>query len=110
MGEAFLNVEAGMELISAEAAEILGDNDPDFTVLHIGNHLLERGPLEIAAGETIIHIEAGIREMVVFGKLLQDIFLRRDLSRVFSVKARLISYGARTLPLLHYFYIAIIHI
>ena len=74
-GEAFLNVEAGMELISAEAAEILGDNDPDFTVLHIGNHLLERGPLEIAAGETIIHIEAGIREMVVFGKLLQDIFL-----------------------------------
>ena len=83
-GEAFLNVEAGMELISAEAAEILGDNDPDFTVLHIGNHLLERGPLEIAAGETIIHIEAGIREMVVFGKLLQDIFLRRDLSRVFS--------------------------
>ena len=75
-----------MELISAEAAEILGDNDPDFTVLHIGNHLLERGPLEIAAGETIIHIEAGIREMVVFGKLLQDIFLRRDLSRYVFAK------------------------
>jgi len=83
-GEAFLNVEAGMELISAEAAEILGDNDPDFTVLHIGNHLLERGPLEIAAGETIIHIEAGIGKVMVFCKLLQDIFLRWDLSRIFS--------------------------
>lgn len=73
-----------MELISAEAAEILGDNDPDFTVLHIGNHLLERGPLEIAAGETIIHIEAGIGKVMVFCKLLQDIFLRWDLSRIFS--------------------------
>ena len=59
-----------MELISAEAAEILGDNDPDLTVLHIGNHLLERGPLEIAAGETIIHIEAGAGEMVIFRELL----------------------------------------
>ena len=73
-----------MELISAEAAEILGDNDPDLTILHVGDHLLERGPLKIAAREAIVYIEAGIWKVMVFCKLLQDIFLRRDLSRRFS--------------------------
>ena len=54
---------------------IRDSDDSNLTVLHVGNHLLKCGPLEISTGETIIHIEAGIREMVVFGKLLQDIFL-----------------------------------
>ena len=70
-----------MKLISAEAAEILGDDDPDLTVLHVGDHLLERWPLKITAGKTVIHIEAGIWKVMVFRKLLQDIFLRQDLSR-----------------------------
>ena len=74
-GEALFNVEAGMKLISAEATEILGDDDPDLTVLHVGDHLLERGPLEIAAGETIIYIEAWVWKVMVFRELLQDIFL-----------------------------------
>ena len=64
-----------MELISAEAAEILGDNDPDFTVFHVGDHLLERWPLEIAAGKTIVYIEAGIGKVMAFREFLQDIFL-----------------------------------
>ena len=34
-GKAFLNVQAGMKLISAEAAEIFGHNDPDFAVFHV---------------------------------------------------------------------------
>ena len=75
-----------MELISTEAAEIFGHNDPDLTVLHIGNHLLERGPLEIAAGEAIVYIEAGIGKVVVFSEFFQDIFLRRDLSRYVFAK------------------------
>ena len=70
-----------MELISAEAAEILGDDGPDLTGLHVGDHLLERWPLESAAGEAIVYIEVGIWKVMVFRKLLQDIFLRRDLSR-----------------------------
>ena len=73
-----------MELISAEAAEILGDNDPDLTVFHVGDHLLERWPLEISTGKTVIHIEAWVWKVMVFRKLLQDIFLKRDLSRRFS--------------------------
>ena len=73
-----------MKLITSQSGKVLGDDDPDLTVLHIGNHLLERGPLEIAAGEAIFYIEAGIGKVVVFREFFQDIFLRRDLSRVFS--------------------------
>ena len=34
-GESFLDVEPRVELISAEAAEILGHNDPDLAVFHV---------------------------------------------------------------------------
>jgi len=34
-GEAFLDVESRVELISTEAAEILGHNDPDLAVFHV---------------------------------------------------------------------------
>ena len=34
-GEALLNIETGMKLISAKAAEILGHNDPDLAVFHV---------------------------------------------------------------------------
>ena len=34
-GEAFLDVESRVELISTEAAEILGHNDPDPAVFHV---------------------------------------------------------------------------
>ena len=34
-GESFLDVQARVELISTEAAEILGHNDPDPAVFHV---------------------------------------------------------------------------
>ncbi len=34
-GEAFLNVQASVKLISAEAAEILGHYDPNLAVFHV---------------------------------------------------------------------------
>lgn len=34
-GESFLDVESSVELISTEAAEILGHNDPDLAVFHV---------------------------------------------------------------------------
>ena len=37
--------------------------------------------MKIAAGEAIVYIEAGIGKVVVIREFLQDIFLRRDLSR-----------------------------
>jgi len=42
--------------------------------------------LEIAAGEAIVYIEAGIGKVVVFREFFQDIFLRRDLSRYVFAK------------------------
>ena len=74
-GKAFLNVETGMKLVTSQSGKVLGDDDSNLTVLHVGNHLLKCGPLEISTGKTVIHIEAGIGKVMVFCKLLQDIFL-----------------------------------
>ena len=48
-GEALLNIETGMKLVSAKAAEILGHNDPNLPVFHIRDHLLKCGSLEVTA-------------------------------------------------------------
>lgn len=48
-GEAFLNIETGMKLISAKAAEILGHDDPNLPVFHVCDHLLKCGSLEVTA-------------------------------------------------------------
>ena len=48
-GEALLNIETGMKLISAKAAEILGHNDSNLAVFHIRDHLLKCGSLEVTA-------------------------------------------------------------
>ena len=48
-GEAFLNVETGVKLISAKAAEILGHNDSNLAVFHIRDHLLKCRSLEVTA-------------------------------------------------------------
>ena len=39
---------------------------------------------KIRAGIAIVHIKSGVLEPILIGVLLQDKFLRRDLSRVFS--------------------------
>ena len=48
-GEAFLNVETGVKLVPAKAAEVLGHNDPNLPVFHVCDHLLKCGPLEVTA-------------------------------------------------------------
>ena len=48
-GEALLNIETGMKLISAKAAEILGHNDPNLPVFHVRDHLLKCRSLEVTA-------------------------------------------------------------
>ena len=45
-GEALLNIETGMKLISAKAAEILGHDDPNLPVFHVCDHLLKCRSLE----------------------------------------------------------------
>ena len=48
-GEALLNIETGMKLISAKAAEILGHDDPNLPVFHVRDHLLKCRSLEVTA-------------------------------------------------------------
>ena len=47
--KALLNIETGMKLVSAKAAEILGHDDPNFSVFHICDHLLKCRPLKVTA-------------------------------------------------------------
>ena len=47
--KAFLNVETGVKLVSAKAAEILGHNDPNLPVFHVCDHLLKCRSLEVSA-------------------------------------------------------------
>lgn len=39
--EPLLDVQPCVQLVSPQTAEILGDDDPDFPVLHVGHHALE---------------------------------------------------------------------
>ena len=48
-GEALLNIETSVKLVSAKAAEILGHNDPNLPVFHVYDHLLKCRSLEVAA-------------------------------------------------------------
>ena len=47
--KAFLNVETGMKLVSAKAAEILGHDDPNLPVFHVCDHLLKCRSLKVSA-------------------------------------------------------------
>ena len=47
--KALFNVETGVKLVSAKAAEILGHDDPDLPVFHVCDHLLKCGSLEVTA-------------------------------------------------------------
>ena len=47
--KAFLNIETGVKLVSAKAAEILGHDDPNLPVFHVRDHLLKCGSLEVTA-------------------------------------------------------------
>ena len=67
-----------MKLVTSQSGKVLGDDDSNLTVIHVGNHLLKCGPLEISTGKTVIHIEAGAGEMVIFRELLQNSFLILD--------------------------------
>ena len=48
-GEALLNIETGMKLVSAKAAEVLGHDDSNLPVFHICDHLLKCRSLEVTA-------------------------------------------------------------
>ncbi len=68
--EPLLDVQPRVQLVSPQTAEILGDDDPDFPVLHVGHHALEIRPVETGPGVSVIHIELDVGKAVVPGVLL----------------------------------------
>lgn len=74
-GEAFLDVQPCVQLVTAQAGQVFRDDDPNLAILHVGHHLLETGPLKIGPGIAIVHVKARIRKVVVSGVSLQDHFL-----------------------------------
>ena len=53
----------------------------NITGLNVLNHLLKAGTVEVCTCITIIHIEFGIRKMMVFGIFGKQLFLESGLSR-----------------------------
>ena len=81
--EYLLDIKTGVQLVSSKAGKILCDDDGDVAVAHVIHHLFKGWAIEIRAGIAIVHIKSGVLEPILIGVLLQDKFLRRDLSRVF---------------------------
>ena len=67
-----------MQLVTTKTAEILGNDDPDFPVLHVGHHALEIRPVETGPGVSVVHIELDVGKAVVDGILLQYSLLVLD--------------------------------
>ena len=68
--EPLLDVQPCVQLVSPQTAEILGDDDPDFPVLHVGHHALEIRSVETGPGVSVVHIELDVGKAVVNGILL----------------------------------------
>lgn len=82
--EYLLDIKTGVQLVSSKAGKILCDDDGDVAVAHVIHHLFKGWAIEIRAGIAIVHIKSGVLEPILIGVLLQDKFLRWDLSRIFS--------------------------
>ena len=81
IGEKGIRIVTHLQIVPAEPGHILYDYHSNITGLNVLNHLLKAGTVEVCTCITIIHIEFGIRKMMVFGIFGKQLFLRRDLSR-----------------------------
>ena len=84
--EHHLGVHAHLQVIPAEAAHVLYDDDADFVLIDQAEEPLPIRSGEIRPAVTIVHEIHSIREIMVISVLFEDGFLRRDLSRMFSAK------------------------
>ena len=73
-----------LQIVTAKAGHILYDHPLHFSGLHIRDHALEACTVERGPGNAVINIELDIGIPSVHCVFLEDFFLRRDLSRVFS--------------------------
>ena len=84
--EIVVSVLADLKVVPAETGGILDDDRRDVAHVHVLQHLLKAGTVEIGSRVAVIHVELGVGESMLLGVFRQELFLRRDLSRVFSAK------------------------
>jgi hypothetical protein len=65
--EVDLDITAGLDIVTAQTAEILGDHAPDLSGFDIVDHTLESGAVEIAAGIAVVNIEGIVKHAVLLG-------------------------------------------
>ena len=85
-GEKHFRVETDFQIVSTDTAHVLGDDNTDLIVLDQLNHSFPIGSVEIGPAVPVVHEIKRVGESVVIGVLLEDRFLRQDLSRVVSAK------------------------
>ena len=78
-----VGVQSGQRRVSAKSGKIFAENSGNLTRLHFRQHTLKAGAVIIRTAVTVIYKEYRIGEMMLFGVLQENGFLRRDLSRVF---------------------------
>jgi len=77
-GEIDLDKAAGLDIVSAKAAQIFRDNAPNLSGFDIVDHSLKTGAVEVAAGITVINIESIIKEAILLGVVAEHGFLIAD--------------------------------
>lgn len=75
IGEKGIRIVTNLQIVPAEPGHILYDYRSNITGLNVLNHLLKAGTVEVCTCITIIHIEFGIRKMMVFGIFGKQLFL-----------------------------------
>ena len=83
VGKHDLGVHSDFQIVSSKPGHILDDHAINIPCINIGQHFLEARTIEVCAAVTIIYIELVVGNASVLCVLLQNLLLRRDLSRVF---------------------------
>lgn len=84
LGEEFLRQAAYLDIVAAQAAEIFDEHCRRFAQLKLGNHVLVARPVHRNAGDAVVEEVNEVGVAFFLGDLGQQLFLRRDLSRLFS--------------------------
>ena len=87
---------ANLEVVTTDSAHILDADRVDVTGVDFAHHGHEARTIKACTGETIIGVVDEVGDAMIPSVVLQEAFLRRDLSRWFSAKGYQKSNGAAT--------------
>ena len=104
-GEKHFRVETDLQIVSADTAHILGDDDTDLIVLDQLNHSFPIGSVEVGTRVTIVHERLDVAETLFLCVFFENRLLETDLSRGFySENTRNYNTATRTTAICHILY------